>query len=144
MKKLLIICGLLFSVMTFAQAQDGQGQRPAGGRGMGTPEERAKRQSDQLAEKLKLTEDQKTKVSAIYLEQAAGMKKLRDEASGDRAAMMDAMTKANAASDAKIEALLTDDQKTAYSAFKEERKKMRGRMGQGGAKKDTIPSTPKQ
>ncbi|WP_316792496.1 Spy/CpxP family protein refolding chaperone [Pedobacter frigoris] len=140
MKKLLIICGLLFSVITFAQAQDGQGQRQ-GGRGMGTPEERAKRQVDNLTEKLKLTEDQKTKVTAIYAEQGASMKKLREEANGDRDAMMASMTKLNDATDAKINALLTDDQKKAFTTLKEERKEQqkkrmegRGQGGQGQAK----------
>ncbi|TKC08766.1 hypothetical protein [Pedobacter frigoris] len=139
MKKLLIICGLLFSVVTFAQAQDGQGQRQ--GRGMGTPEERAKRQVDNLTEKLKLTEDQKTKVTAIYAEQGASMKKLRGEANGDRDVMMASMTKLNDATDVKITTLLTDDQKKAFTTLKEERKEQqkkrmegRGQGGQGQAK----------
>ena len=140
MKKLLIICGLLLSVVTFAQAQEGQGQRQ-GGRGMGTPEERAKRQTEQLTEKLKLTDDQKAKVSAIYTEQAASMTKLREEAKGDREVMMAAMTKANEATDVKITALLNDDQKKAFATWKEERKElMKKRMegrGQG------APAAPK-
>lgn len=140
MKKLLIICGLLFSVVTFAQAQEGQGQRQ-GGRGMGTPEERAKRQTEQLAEKLKLSDDQKAKVSAIYLEQGTSMAKVREEAKGDRAAMTAAMTKANEATDTKITALLNDDQKKAFATWKEERKELmkkrmegRGQAGPGAAK----------
>lgn len=136
MRKLLIICGLLFSMVTFAQAQDGPARR-----GMGTPEERAKRQTEQLAEKLKLTEDQKTKVAVIYTEQAASMTKLREEAKGDRETMMAAMTKANEATDAKITTLLTEDQKKAFATWKEERKemmkkRMEGGRGQGG------PATP--
>ncbi|WP_316817350.1 hypothetical protein [Pedobacter nyackensis] len=134
MKKLLIICGLLFSTITFANAQGGQGQ----GRG-GTPEERAKRQTEQLAEKLKLTEDQKAKVAVIYAEQGASMAKLREEAKGDRAAMMASMAKANEESNAKITALLNDDQKKAFEIWKEERKEMmKKRMesrGQGGEAK---------
>lgn len=138
MKKLLIICGLLFSVITFANAQDGQGR---GGRGMGTPEERAKRQTEKLAEKLKLTEDQKAKVSVIYTEQGASMAKLREDAKGDRAAMMASMSKANEEADAKVTALLNDDQKKAFATWKEERKDMmkkrmesRGQGGQGKSK----------
>lgn len=136
MRKLLIICGLLFSVITFAQAQDGQGQKQGGGRMGGTPEERAKRQTDNLAEKLKLSDDQKTKVSAIYLEQATSMKKLREDAKGDRDAMMASMKKSNEESDTKITALLNDDQKKAYATWKEERKEMMKKgaegRGQGG------------
>jgi len=130
MKKLLIICGLLFSVITFAQAQQG-GQ---GGRRGGTPEERAKRNTEMLTKKLNLTADQQTKVSAIYLEQAAAMKKLREDAAGDRDAMRAAMMKSNEESDTKISALLNDDQKKAYTTWKEERKEaMKKRQdGNGG------------
>lgn len=113
MKKLLIICGLLFSVVTFAQAQQGQG----GGRGMGNPEERAK----VLAEKLKLTDDQKTKVTAIYAEQVEKMKKLRDSLGDDRQAWRGVMMKANEEGETKINALLNDEQKKAFTAWKAER-----------------------
>jgi len=132
MKKLLIICGLLFSVITFAQAQQDQGKD--GRRGMGTPEERAKRNTEMLTKKLNLTEDQQTKVSAIYLAQATAMKKLRDDASGDRDAMRAAMKKSNEESDVKVTALLNDDQKKAYTTWKEERKEaMKKRVeGNGG------------
>jgi protein CpxP len=116
MKKLLMICGLLFSVITFANAQDGQGRRG------GTPEERAKRQTETLAEKLKLSDDQKAKVSAIYLEQGAKMRKLRDSLGDDRTAWRGVMVKANEQADAKITAVLNDDQKKAFATWVAERK----------------------
>jgi Spy/CpxP family protein refolding chaperone len=116
MKKLLIICGLLFSVITFANAQDGQGRRG------GTPEERAKRQTETLAEKLKLSDDQKAKVSAIYLEQGAKMRKLRDSLGDDRTAWRGVMLKANEQAEAKITAVLNDDQKKAFATWVAERK----------------------
>jgi len=122
MKKVLMICAMLFSVITFANAQGGP---------MGNPEERAKRQTDQLVEKLKLNDDQKAKVSAIYTAQAAGMTKLREEANGDRAAMMAAMTKATEESDAKISAVLTDEQKKEFNVWKEERKEMMRKRMEG-------------
>jgi len=118
MKKLLIICGLLFSVVTFANAQDGQGRRGNGG---GTPEERAKRQTEQLAEKLKLSDDQKAKVQAIYLEQGPKMRKLRDSLGDNREGFRAAMLKTNAQNEAKIAAVLTDDQKKAFTAWIKER-----------------------
>jgi protein CpxP len=117
MKKLLVICGLLFSVVTFAQAQDGQGKGQGGGRRMGNPEERTKL----LAEKLNLSDDQKAKVTAIYVEQGAKMKKLRDSLGDDRQAWRGVMMKSNEAGEAKIEALLNDDQKKAFAAWKVER-----------------------
>nr|WP_121274134.1 hypothetical protein [Pedobacter schmidteae] len=130
MKKVLIICGLLFSVITFAKAQDGN-------RKMQTPEERAQKMAEQLTKKLSLSEDQKTKVTAIYLDQAAAMKKVREEGKGDRAGMMAKMKTANEESDAKVNALLNDDQKKAFEAWKAERaenmkKRMEGRGPAGG------------
>ena len=134
MKKLLIICALVFGVATFASAQ-GQG----GGQRGGTPEERVKRQTDQLVEKLKLTDDQKTKATAIFTAQVAAQTKMREEAmagGGDRAAMMEKMQKANAEVQAKITEILTDDQKKAYKAMLDEQKaemeKRRAAAGGGG------------
>ena len=134
MKKVLIICGLLFSVITFANAQDG-GRRQGGG----TPEERAKRNVAMVAEKLKLTDDQKTQVEAIYLEQNAKMKKLRDSVGDDREGMRAVMTKTMGETDSRIEALLTSDQKKLFTAYKEERKemmkkRMEARNSQGGTR----------
>ncbi|MES2652913.1 MAG: hypothetical protein V4663_14320 [Bacteroidota bacterium] len=122
MKKLLIICGLLFSVVTFASAQ-GQG----GNRG-GTPEERIKRSTDQLVEKLKLTDEQKTKATEVFTAQIAAMTKIREEAAGDRAVMMEKSTKLNTETEAKINAFLTDDQKKAYKTMLDEQKAAREKM----------------
>ncbi len=131
MKKVLIICGLLISVMTFANAQDAPKQ---GGRGMGTPEERAQRTTAQLTKQLSLNEDQQAKVKTIYLEQATNMMKVREESKGDRDAMMAKMKAANEDTNKKVEALLNDDQKKAFATWKEERMKRRGqgRPGAGG------------
>lgn len=129
-----MICGLLFSVVTFAQAQQGGGDRKPM-----SPEERAQKSAEQLTKKLSLSDDQKAKVTAIYLEQAAAMKKAREEANGDRQAMMAKMKAANEANDVKINALLTDDQKKAYSEWKAERmesmKKKAGKKGPDGGRK---------
>ncbi|KQC02820.1 hypothetical protein [Pedobacter sp. Hv1] len=136
MKKLMIICGLLFSVVTFANAQQG-GQGGQGGqrRAQATPEERVK----QLDEKIKLTDEQKTKATAVYAEAAEAQKKMREEAQagGDRQAMMEKMQKMTAETDAKITALLNDDQKKAYKTWQDEvkaarEKAMKERQGGGG------------
>ncbi len=122
----MMICALLFSVITYANAQQG------GGRMGGTPEERAKKMVDMLAEKLKLSDDQKTKVTAIYTEQGTAMAKIREEANGDRDAMREKSMKLRKETDEKVTALLTDDQKTAYKAWQEEqRAAMQNRQGGG-------------
>ncbi|SFG90125.1 Spy/CpxP family protein refolding chaperone [Pedobacter insulae] len=135
MKKLLIICGLLFSVVTFANAQQGGGQ----GRG-GTPEERIKRQTDQLVEKLKLTDDQKAKATVIFTAQVAAQTKMREEmqgGGGDMAAMREKMTKMQTETQTKIKEILTDDQKKAYQTMLDEQKaamekRMKERQEGGG------------
>eukprot|EP00388_Colpodella_angusta_P006409 GDKJ01018972.1.p4 GENE.GDKJ01018972.1~~GDKJ01018972.1.p4 ORF type:complete len:134 (-),score=38.51 GDKJ01018972.1:13-414(-) len=133
MKKLLIICGLLFGAVTFANAQQG------GGRMQATPEERVK----QLDEKVKLTDDQKTKAQAVYVEAAAAQKKMREEmmagGGGDRQAMMEKMQKMTADVDAKLNAIFTAEQKTAYKTWQDEvkaaREKMMKERQQGGGGK---------
>jgi len=128
MKKLLMICGLMLGIAGFAQAQQGGGQ----GRGgmMMKPEERVK----QLDEKLKLSDDQKTKLTTVFTEQAEAMKKMREEMQGaDRDAMREKMQKFRADNDTKVSAVLTDDQKKTYEAWqKEQRAEMQKRM-QGGS-----------
>lgn len=128
MKKLLMICGLMLGIAGFAQAQQGGGQ----GRGgmMMKPEERVR----QLDEKLKLSDDQKTKLTTVFTEQAEAMKKMREEMQGaDRDAMREKMQKFRADNDTKVSAVLTDDQKKTYEAWqKEQRAEMQKRM-QGGS-----------
>lgn len=129
MKKLMMICALLFSVITYANAQQG------GGRMGGTPEERAKRSTDMLAEKLKLSDEQKTKVLAIYTAQGAEMTKAREAAGSDMSGMREKMTKMNDETNTKIDAVLTAEQKPAFKTWLEERKKaMEARMSGGGGK----------
>ncbi len=123
----MMICALLFSVITYANAQQG------GGRMGGTPEERAKRSTDMLAEKLKLSDEQKTKVLAIYTAQGAEMAKAREAAAGDMSGMREKMTKMNEETNTKIDGVLTAEQKPAFKAWLDERKKaMEARMQGGG------------
>jgi protein CpxP len=124
MKKLLIICGLLFSMVTFASAQ-------GGGRQMGTPEERAAKALTMLTEKLTLTADQQTKVKAILLEQNTQLTKAREEAGEDRQASRAKMMKVMEDNNAKINGLLTDDQKKTYATYLEERKAAMQNRGGG-------------
>lgn len=137
----MIICGLLFATVTFANAQQGGqgGGRPGGGRMMATPEERVK----QLDEKVKLTDDQKTKATAAYTAIAADQKKMMEEfmAGGapDRAKMQEARAKMTADTDVKINAILTDAQKTSYKTWQDEvkaanEKRMKERQAGGGGK----------
>lgn len=121
MKKLMMICGLLLSMAAFAQAQPGQGRPggPGGRMGM-NPEARVK----QLDEKLKLSDDQKAKLTTIFTEQADAQKKAREEAQGggDRQAIMEKMQKMRAELETKVSGVLTEDQKKTYKAMLDEQK----------------------
>ncbi|MCX2575464.1 hypothetical protein [Pedobacter sandarakinus] len=131
MKKLMMICALLFSVVTFANAQQGGG--PGRGGMMMKPEDRVK----QMDEKLKLSDDQKTKLTAVFTEQADAMKKMREEnQGGDRDAMREKMQKFRTDGETKISALLTEDQKKMYKTWQDEQraemqKRMQERQGGG-------------
>lgn len=118
MKKLMMICGLLLGMVAFAQAQQG---RPGGRMGM-NPEARVK----QLDEKLKLSDEQKAKLSVIFTEQAEAQQKMREERSageaGDRKEMMEKMQKSRAELETKVAAVLNDEQRKSYKAMLDEQK----------------------
>lgn len=137
MKKLVLSLVLVAGLAFAANAQQGGGQ---GGqrRAQATPEERVK----QLDEKVKLTDDQKTKATAVYMAAAEDMKKMREEmqgGGGDMSAMREKMMKMNSDNEAKITAILTDSQKTAYKTWQDEvkaarEKMMKERQAGGGGK----------
>lgn len=110
-----MVCGLLFSVMTFAQAQEGERTRP-------TAEEMASAMTSQLKGKLDLSADQQAKIHDILLEQQKGMEKLRGQDSGDRKNMREEMKKQMEDSDNQINGVLTEEQRKTFAAYREERK----------------------
>jgi periplasmic protein CpxP/Spy len=119
MKKFLLVCCFLIGITAVSRAQGG-GQRR-------TPEEQAK----QLQTQLKLTDDQTTKITAIYQTQATKRDSIRTAANGDRQAMMQAMMPLMQDTNGKIKAVLTPDQATAYDKIVQERME-RMRNGGGG------------
>ncbi len=119
MKKFLLICCFLVGITAVSRAQGG-GQRR-------TPEEQAK----QLQTQLKLTDDQTTKITAIFQAQATKRDSIRTAANGDRQAMMQGMMPIMQDTNNKIKAVLTPDQATAYDKIVQERME-RMRNGGGG------------
>jgi len=69
-----------------------------------------------VADQLKLTDDQKTKIQAVVDEQRAAMRDMFQNGGGsqDREAMMKKMQDMRKQSDEKIASLLTDDQKSQW------------------------------
>ncbi|WP_162276834.1 Spy/CpxP family protein refolding chaperone [Mucilaginibacter pedocola] len=105
---------LLLGVSAVSRAQGGSG------RGMMSPADRVKA----LKESLKLTDDQATKITAIYEAQTKQIDSLRN-AGGDRSAFRPIMQATNE----KVKAILTAEQAAAWQKEMDER---RARMQQGG------------
>lgn len=112
MKKLLLMLCLVAGITSLGKAQGG-GQRRS-------PEEQAK----QLQTQLKLTDDQTAKITSIMQMQNTKMDSIRT-AGGDRQAMMPIRQ----AMAAKVKAVLTADQASAYDKMQAE---MRTRQQNGG------------
>jgi Spy/CpxP family protein refolding chaperone len=117
MKKVLLMCCFLIGIAAASHAQGGPMRK--------SPEERAK----DLQTQLKLNDDQTSKITVIYKDQATKMDSVRTAANGDRDAMRSAMMPLRKATDDKVKAILTPDQATAYD---KNQKDMMDRMRQGG------------
>ena len=116
MKKLFVTCIMLVATVCFVTAQ----QRPTG-----TPEERAKRETDRLTELLKLNANQKTKIQAIELDLNKQMEKRRQEDQNtDFRALRQEFNKLR---DEKYKPVLTADQFKKYQADRTERQQQRQR-----------------
>lgn len=114
MKKLIVIFGIILSMGNLAQAQ--------GGRQMGTPSERADRQITQM-ESLKLSAEQKAHLKEVFIWSAGQMENVRmSNSGGDFQEMREKMRPIQAETNNKVNALLSDEQKKAYSAILEERR----------------------
>ena len=114
-------------------AQQGGGQRGGGqGRNMGTPEERAKAQTDRLVDLLTLTADQKTKIETIEVELQKQMDTRRQNAQGDMEAFRAIMQEIETAREAKYKDVLTADQLKKYTENRNQRRQGGPGQGQGG------------
>jgi Spy/CpxP family protein refolding chaperone len=115
----------------------GQAGPEHGGQGRGN-------QVEFLTKKLNLTPDQVTQVKAIDADTMTQMKALREDTSvagpDKRAKMMDI----HKASQDKIRALLTDDQKTKFDALQAQMKERGGNRGGGDGPPPPPPSPPQQ
>jgi protein CpxP len=126
MKKLLLICVAVIGIAGVSRAQGGGG----GGRQQKSPAE----QAAALKTTLSLTDDQTTKVTAIYEASAKSNDSLRTAmAGGDRAAMRPAMMTIRTATNAKIKAILTPDQAATFQkGLDAQAARMQGGGGNGG------------
>lgn len=132
MKRLLIVCVLLFSIITLAQAQN------AGHKKMASPEERAKMSAERLSKRLDLNKDQSARIEDIYLEESKAMGLAKTNSTGDKASKKAEMMKIHNESEAKLTAELTEPQKQKYEAWKMENKKQMKKGG--GTKRKASPA----
>jgi len=120
MKKLLLMLSFIAGITSLSMAQGGQRR---------SPEEQAK----QLQTQLKLSDDQTAKITSIMQMQSTKMDSIRTASNGDRQAMMQGMMPIRQATSAKVKALLTADQATAYDKMMaDQQAQMRARMQNGG------------
>jgi Spy/CpxP family protein refolding chaperone len=124
---------LLMGVSAFAQEAQPPAQGQGGGQGQGrggmmmSPEQRTTR----LAEQLSLTDEQKTKVQKIYEEQQKDMQGMQGASREERMAKMQATND-------KIKAVLTDEQKKKFDDM-QQRMRQRGPGGPGGGEGGQKP-----
>jgi hypothetical protein len=93
-----------------AQGGGGGGMGGGGGRGMMDPATRVAA----IDKAVTLTDDQKTKITAIY---TADQKKMQDMMAAQDPDMRTKMTAMRADENTQIKALLTDDQKPKFDAY---------------------------
>lgn len=127
MKKLI----LSFFAIAMAMTVMAQGRREF------NPEEMATRQATEIKTACNLSDEQYAAVRQLYLDSSNKMKAMRDSiaaAGGDfrTSFNMDDMRKRNEEQNAKIKAILTEEQYQAYEKLQAER---RQRFGQGGPRR---------
>lgn len=130
-RRVLLAAALLLSGLVLAPAVQAQG----GGMMNRSPDERATMRIALLTERVQLDAQQAEQLKPLlvkqFTEQTALFQKF--QASGNRAAMMGEMQALRAKYHEQLEALLTADQKTKYSALLEEEAARRPNRGGGGA-----------
>lgn len=117
MNKWIFATGMMLMISLSTMAQKRGGERPS-------PEDRAKRTTERMAETLSLTEEQKKQVLDINLEYAkkneAEMEARKAEMEA-RKAEMEAKRAELKQQDAKIQAVLTEEQRIKWTEIKAER-----------------------
>ena len=100
-----------------------------------SPEDQAKRTTDQIKEAVGLNADQEKKVYNLNLEQSKQRAKMFEDmqsGGGDMGSMREKMTAAREEMNKKMKEILTADQWTKYEKWQEQRRSQRGGPGGGG------------
>lgn len=119
-------------LVAFAVAPNASAQ--GGGRNM-DPAARAQQRVELLTQRIKITPQQGEQIKAILLKQYADTRELREKNQGaDMASLRPQMQALREASDKKIDAVLTAEQKAAYKALVAEEASRRGQGRGPGAR----------
>jgi Spy/CpxP family protein refolding chaperone len=121
-----LIVSLIALIFITTSSIFAQQQGKGGGYGNATPEERAKRQTEMMKEKLSLTPAQEPKVSAINLKYAKKMEEVRKIT--DTAAQRKTFDNLNRQKDGELKVVLTPEQFKSYLKQMEELKARRRGM----------------
>jgi Spy/CpxP family protein refolding chaperone len=100
------------------------------------------RQLEMMTKHLNLTSDQVTRIKAIDDDTRQQMMALRDDTSTPRDQKRPKMESIHQAQDAKIKAVLTDDQKTKYEAMQARMRERREERREDGAGSPPPPPPP--
>jgi hypothetical protein len=114
MKKIILTLGLMAFIGLSAMAQQRGGERPS-------PEQRATKMTEKMAEELSLSADQKKQILEINLERAKKMDQDRAERMNEteaRKAEMDARREEMKRQDEKIKSVLTEEQLGKWEEIK--------------------------
>jgi len=131
MKKIMVMLLLITGFAVCANAQDTAKVKR-------TPEERAARMGKMMEKRLSLTADQSKQINAILADRAT-----KEDALKGQKGSKDEKMKVMADADAKIDAILTPDQRKLYAALKETAKE-RGMGKRGGATPPASTPPPAQ
>jgi len=114
MKKVLLsIVAAVFAVSSFAQD---------GGSGSKTPEQIATQKADKLKTELGLSDDQRSKIYAILLENTAKIQAIKAKYPNDKKAAKAEIRPLRQAADQSIKSILTPEQITKWEALKKAQK----------------------
>ena len=107
--------------------------QPGGGMGRGgqrmDPEQVAKMRADEMKTAVNLTDEQYTKVVALYKEQMDSMQKMMQQQGQNRQNGREMMEQVRKEQETKLKAILTEDQ---FKKWSESEQSRRGRMGGPG------------
>lgn len=140
MKKAILTIAIAVMGFTAAFAQDST-KRARRQMPKMTAEQRAEKATARLEKELSLTADQKTKIYAVELENAKKVETWRSADQGDMKGKMKERKEAMQAQKAKIDGILTAEQKTKMEAMRSEAREKGDRMrkGMGKGKRDKAP-----